>query len=399
MPGQAMNARPPDDGAAMERRSQLADAARIDQAAQRFKALSLAEQMALARRLCETRQQDYTRMIGSAVAMHAGFKRRCAEDGHEYIHRQACVVFVVRGKWSATGQAPDEAQRVPAHLLTTWVNPVGEAVLVAVPTDVQAQERFGNIEAQAASGIEVFSQIGKDFGVATCLVKCGALHYVLAPLHVMSPGSAAPAGATEMRPAPSATEATQSTQPALVSTAHGGRLADSAEASFDVQWAKVNNLPRLRSMLAPQAWSSDMPWVDGPAALHQLIEEGAMLFILLPDNHPKSMQIRGPAEVRLSHDESSFDINYLVNGIKRRLPHLAMEFQLEAGRSTMAGDSGSPVVAVLIDGSLSLVGMHIAGNPDFGTSYVMPAWRLMSASFHVAMSASMPGANFRLVTV
>lgn len=41
-----MRTRPPDEGAAMERRSQQADAVDIDQAARRFKVRSLAEQMA-----------------------------------------------------------------------------------------------------------------------------------------------------------------------------------------------------------------------------------------------------------------------------------------------------------------------------------------------------------------
>ena len=389
-----MSERPlPLAGAAMEGRSQQTDAQQLAAARRRFRGLDLADQMAVARRICDTRQQDYTRLISSALAMHPGLKRRRSPDGGEAIHREACVVFVVRDKWQ-TDSTADNPQAVPKFLLSTWVTPAGKAVTVAVPTDVQSHARFGRIAAQSASGVDVYSPAARDFGVLTCLLQCGNALYAIAPLHVMTPGGAAPLDKTALRPAPSVPGTGQA---ALVTTDFGGRLSATAPGCFDLQWARVNKTAALRTALAPQAWSQHVPWVPNPATLHQWVGQNVSMFILLPDNHPGVPVARGPARVALSQDESSFDVEYAVAGGVRAMPHFAIEFQLEQGRSTAKGDSGSAVVALLDDGSISLIGMHIAGSTDDGTSYVVPAWRLMSPSYHLTMQARIPGPKFSLV--
>lgn len=76
------------------------------------------------------------------------------------------------------------------------------------------------------------------------------------------------------------------------------------------------------------------------------------------------------------------------------LPPLTMASQLAAKRMTDGGDSVSLDVAMRGVQGISLVGMHIAGNLKFGSSYLLASWRLLSASFNFAMQARIPGPDF-----
>jgi len=381
-------------GAALERRSRTLEAAQLAEAQARFAALPLAGQMAVARRVCATRQHDFARILGEVLALRPGLRRRRDAQGQEFIHREACVVFIVRRKRGAADDL-DPAQRIPEFLLSSVAGPGGEARLVALPTDVQAQDRFTRIQAQAASGFTVQGPAGQEFGVAACVVESGSARYALAPLHVMTPQSAAPmAGLALRQPLLAAGSAAP-----LQSTAHGGRLVDDAQLCFDVQWAKVKQLAAVKKALGPQRWSASQPWQRGPDSLLQHIEAGRPMFLLLPDNHPQMATPRGPVELVLSQEESVIDIDYLIAGQLRALPQRVMELQLPPGQGSLPGDSGSPVVLALGAEGLSLVGMHVAGSTQDGTSYVIPAWRLLDPAYHADMQASTPGASWRLMNL
>jgi hypothetical protein len=45
----------------------------------------------------------------------------------------------------------------------------------------------------------------------------------------------------------------------------------------------------------------------------------------------------------------------------------------------------------------SLVGMHIAGNPDIGVSFVIPAWKLLAADTYLEVGSRVPAGSWQLM--
>ena len=108
------------------------------------------------------------------------------------------------------------------------------------------------------------------------------------------------------------------------------------------------------------------------------------------------MTTRNEASVWLSRHWRSVPICFHfaytvhVNGKKatRRVSHWQLlKFKIAAQRSTLPGDSGSPVVTWNSDGTCTLVGMHIAGTKGVSASYAIPSWQLFAASNYLGLTA------------
>ncbi len=110
----------------------------LAEAIARFEAIDdLAEQMSLAREVARTRQAELTLAYRNVVTVASGFRTRVVESSEKLV-RSAAVVFVVRRKWRTRRAGP---QRLPSHLMT-YRQHGSERELVAVPTDVQPEQRY-----------------------------------------------------------------------------------------------------------------------------------------------------------------------------------------------------------------------------------------------------------------
>lgn len=373
----------------------------MDAAIERFQSHpDMALRLSLARELAQTRCHEFTLAYRNVVAVVAGWRRKRAFGGApQPLLREPCVVLVVKKKWK-TGEAPTDArQTLPRHLLV-GAEVAGVRHLFAVPTDVQLAKTFLDGRAYGSSAVRVDDPARPDFGTLTCAVHLTRADagppetMVLSAMHVFTPFAEVQAGPSttpaKVRPAP------HPDNPAIGSTTMlRGRLAwsDPGSAdhnfSFDAQLAAVGQVPWLRQQLVDMPLSAAAPWVDGPETLDRLNAQGCNFLLHAADNHPD----HGPVQIGLTHlttDLSAIPLEYTLraSGIGQSADPLAplatvviyhwelLQFDVAGPDAPQPGDSGAPVLARLPDGSLTLVGMFVAGTPEFRKAYVLPAWQL-----------------------
>jgi hypothetical protein len=311
------------------------------------------------------------------------------------------VVFRVRRKLSLAQLARQPAQQLPADLLTpAWVG--GRWQAVAVPTDVQVLSRVLGARAQSVAGVRADHPDGRfALGVLAWPVTIGARRYALAPIHVLSPlpnldGVGRRAGAQ----AAQRTVAGQPMGAALVqATAHGGRLAAGGAPSFDVQLASLLPSGSVGSLFGGLRLSASQPWIRKAADLDVLLASGSSLEIHPPGNNNRRPQGSVlPLQAERSLDVHPMPLGYDFDSPPRRdIFHEVMELQVRFGECTYAGDSGCPVLLRHADDTLTLVGMHIAGDTARGLSYVVPVWHLLDPQRYGAVNGSVPAGAIKPV--
>lgn len=354
----------------------------LGRAVERFERIGLAEQMNLAREIARTRQSELTLAYDNVVTVASGFKTRQV-DGSESLTRTPAVVFVVRRKWRTDRSA---LQRIPSHLLT-YRGGEGARELVAVPTDVQPEQRYSRAKPCGPCGVFVDDGIASKSGALACLVELRSQGerqlLAMSALHVLSISVDAGAGST---PGAGITRRTSASMPdgtprMARASAIGGRFVGSG-MSFDVQLAELADREGAIGMLADLPLAADEPFVADLGRLHRLVEDNAPIEILVPTNHPSFIGRAERPRMAASYTgpmESGFAIDYMVraDGVFAEMPlHHAELIRLQplGGQAVLGGDSGCAVVCWLDDERCTLLGMLIAGDDE--SAYAIPAWRL-----------------------
>lgn len=348
--------------------------------------------MSLAREIVTTRAAELTLAYRNVVAVMAGYKARGDAQGREVLMPQACVIFVVRRKWSASQPSnaragADVDQCLPSRLLTWGPVPDQPArrALYAVPTDVQKAHRFAGAKAQSASCVVMHDAQFPLPGTLTCGVRINGAAtspLALSAMHVLSPAppQPTPVGQTPFSD-PSGGSAVRG-----LSTPWGGHLDRASRTAFDAQLARIGDAGWLNAAFSGWALSAPLPFVSAPDLFDTLAHD-RMFRILVPDNHPQIGQARAPVLAQFnSHAGPAFTITYefrTPHGLTRVALHHAQLLLLTiAPDSTppIAGDSGSAVLCLGIDGKPTLAGMYIARGPNDAAgarqAYVLPAWQL-----------------------
>lgn len=383
-----------------ESASAQVDSRLMDGARRRWAALPSARQMQLARSLAECRRAEFTRAVRQVVAVAAGLKRCNDNDGVEHLHNQPCVVFIVRRKIPLVRLAGRRGQALPAELLTpVWID--GQDRPVAVPTDVQAQDRFLGGRAQAVTAVRTESADGRwSLGVMAWALTAGAKRYAVAPIHVLSPlpaldGVGRRKGSMSRDPSSGSIG-----QSALVQSADlGGRLVAGAELSFDVQLAEITDAPGFSSLFGGLRLSAARPWVRSESELDTLLADGRSLEIHAPLNNTRRKPSDGqpPLSAARSMSEQEMRLIYdFSDGSRRDIAHRVLELQVRFGNRTLPGDSGCAVLLSNDNDDPTLVGMHIAGNSSRRVSFMIPAWRLLSAQSYAEVQGVLPSAPLKL---
>lgn len=386
----------------LEHHAAAQDANEWEAARRRWQSLSFGRQLQLAQVLAAARRQEYVQRYREVLQLGAGLKRRRDAQGQEYLHREVCLIFIVRRKLATSARGMSAAQQLPREMpAPAWV--AGRDQLVVVPCDVQPQERVLGGRAQVAGAVASDDGTGhRDNGSLACAVRAGSRTYAISAIHVFSPqpldGGPLRAAVALRRYAASGT----AIEPQVMarSAALGGRLARWPVRSFDVQLAEVVDGVRLKAALAGFVLSRQRPWVRNIVELGDRVADGRLLELLVPANHP----VRGTNGVvslsaALDMTDEDHVLDYHFADGDGQVLHQALKLQLRFGEATLPGDSGSPVI-VRNDGgeAPSFVGMHIAGNAAQGLSFVIPAWRLFAADSYLAVNGGLPAGALRLVT-
>lgn len=348
-------------------------------------------QTCLAQELCDTRSVDMTPAYKNLVWMVPGF-RQVTRQEHSHLTRQVCVLFVVRGKGSVAEGGP---QMLPKALMV-YAEHGGTRKVFAVPTDVQDASAFAGATAHTDSGVWVSRSPWPDApGSFTCLVKLTSsdaepLTCVLSAQHVLTPFADADSLQMDSQRSmlPRASNGDPLDSPSLATTLPYGGVLRSDELkdrpSFDVQLAQAS--AQLFDRIALRRFHPTQPWVRDIKELMALNANGANAFQLLtPDNHPVP---RGAIPLSLSvmpTDSTIVSIKYTLSRNGRAVSCAVLQVGLivlktNGSKIPSGGDSGSPIVARHSDGSMTLVGMHIAGN-DLGSSWAIPAWQIFNLDF------------------
>ena len=363
--------------------------------------------MRLAREIAETRGPELCRAHGNLVMLAAGYKRTHSPEtgAHTQMHKQACVIFVVRRKWSA-GHAPKHARAVPTHLFA-YTTLDSKRVMCAVPTDVVPADGYHTGRAQAASGVfAIMPGYYAQFGNATCavlLTRPGfqSETFMLCCQHVLSPElqfeedpplkNIAVYNLAAMRAAESLERLRAGVVPAGLqsmgsSVAYGGRMRLSPRSSFDAQLARIDPRAGLRRALNGLRLSPTTPAVENQDAFDALHGSNNFEILVSPENPlAEAWQVgnRDPIRAEFSGYLGLADeLEYEQPRDTVHICHfLLIELRILDAQRTYRGDSGSPVVMQAGDGRHTLVGMHIAGGERDGEyySFVLPAWQLFDA--------------------
>lgn len=343
----------------------------------------------LATEIALTRGPELTLAYRNVISVQAGFRKQ-KRNGRRRVRGEPCVVFIVKTKRQL---APDNPQCLPRWLLTysQWN---GERRLFAVGTDVQAASEFSHVRAHAASGVWAHNApYPPANGSFACLVRLDTTSRsdlcLLSALHVFTPfpdgESLQVTGGLDVLPLGAA--GTQEAAPLLsVTLPVGGVLrSDQREErpSFDVQLALVDPAAGIGSRVALRRFHPQRPFVRSMQEL--LLLDKSKWFHLLPPANNVNGPGRGPLRMTLAtFPPRALPIAYQFAGkpyvVERDVYHeelLGFEC-MDAVARPIPGDSGSPVVARWSDGTMTLVGMHIAGD-DSCQSWAIPAWRLMDA--------------------
>ena len=375
------------------------DSRMMDEARARWAALPGARQMQLARSLAECRRAEFTRAVRQVVAVAAGLKRSNDSDGVEHLHNQPCVVFVVRRKVPLAKLAGRSGQELPTELLTpVWID--GEDRPVAVPTDVQAQNRFLGGRAQAVTAVHTESADGRfSVGAMTWAMTVGPKRFAVAPIHVLSPlpaldGVGRRAGALSRVPP------AEGGQPTLVTSAgFGGRIVAGSQLSFDVQLAEITNASGFSNLFGGLRLSATRPFVRSESELDSLLADGRSLEIYAPMNNSRRRPSDGqpPLSAVRSMGDQTMRLTYdFSDGSRRYIAHRVIELQVRFGDRTLPGDSGCVVLLPNEDDDPTLVGMHIAGNSARRVSFMIPAWRILSAQSYAEVQGILPSGPLKL---
>lgn len=376
----------------------------MPQARRRWQELDFAQQFAIAELVASSRRADCTRSYRSVVQVAAGLRRRNSAQGREYLHREVCVVFIVRRKLSEGRLARRPQQRLPIELLSPACVD-GRPCLVAVPTDVQRQERVIDGRALGASAICASLPGGatEHGSVACALATAGGASHALAPMHVLSPLPTD--GGQGITPGVSITRVVRSTPPfddqdVLVGSAFGGRVARAPVRSFDAQFAEIVDRSRLAAAMKGLRLSATRPFVRDMHDLATRLADGRTMGIHVPSNHLRRRKDQTPPLAAvLSLGEIDFTLDYDFRDGPGPVLHQALELQVLFGDATMSGDSGSPVLVGNDGGEApSLVGMLIAGNPTRRVAFVIPAWRLLAAESYAVVGGSTPPGQWQLMS-
>lgn len=376
-------------------REQHPDLAR---AVARFDALTdVALRMALAREVVSARSAELTLAYRNVVAVVAGYKARRDGHGAEYLMPEPCVVFVVRRKWTAAQTAATRAgsggtaQHLPDRLLTWGPAPGGPAqrVLYAVPTDVQASERFAGAHVQSASCIRLHNAQFPLPGTLTCGMQVqgsATPPLALSAMHVLSPvpPQSTPVDQTTFSDARDG-PATRGT-----ATAWGGHLDRGNGTAFDAQLARVGDAAWFNAAFAGWKLSPAMPYVSAPDVFDTLARDRSFR-ILVADNHPDIGSARALVAAQFTaYVGPAFTIAYefwVAGGLSRvalRHAELLLLTVDPASEPPISGDSGSAVLCTGLDGQTTLAGMYIAcGKNDAAgirQAYLLPAWQLFDPS-------------------
>lgn len=376
-------------------------ALRKAEAAVRFDALPQAAQMALARKIVQTRARELVLAYDGVTMVTAGFRLRRDGDSTPFVYSQPCVILGVERKWAddgGTGEA--ESHRIPRRLLAygAWR---GKRVLYAVQTDVQPQHWFHGGVARAASAVRVQSDDPQYTGNGTiACVACvrmtgGTTGFGLSALHVLSP-------APELDlPAPAAGAPFHLVGCGIeggTSAGWGGRLCKAAP-SFDAQLADLGDGAWLGTAFAGLSLSPSRAHLRSREEFDALAAQRRFL-ILAPGNHANyAAAPRDPMVAQFpSYVPCDVPIGYKVRAggvftvMPIRHPELLMLEVMADSPAPEPGDSGSAVITWRTDGTMTVAGMFIAskdGN-EARTVFVLPSWQLFNIG---NWSALPPGTN------
>jgi hypothetical protein len=353
-------------------------------------------QMSLVRELVKTRAAELTLAYQSVVMVAAGHKKQSDALGRQKLTRKACVVFVVRNKWDKSLETLAKRQLIPARLLT-YATLAERRVLCAVPTDVQHESDFYGILPQSQRAVFPADK-SLEFGTITCVVRLRESSHVLSCRHVLSPvpevATSAVTSGTGFAQLLSADYPPGGARIGA-SESFAGPLLETPSISFDAQLGSIaeSARPLLRTLMQEMPLSLQEPFLATPERFDEL-RASRGFEILVPDNHPDAgMKLRPTYAASFDiHLDAGFHFSYRVriNGkdTTRRVSHWELlKFKIAAQRSTLPGDSGSPVVTWNPDGSCTLVAMHIAGAKGASVSYAIPSWQLFAASNYLGLSA------------
>lgn len=382
-----------------EAHSAQADLQLLEEARTRWGALRPEHQMGLARCLADCRRAEFTRRHREVVAVTAGLKRSGDAAGQELMHRQPCMVFVVRRKLTPQQLARQPDQLLPVEILTTaWVD--GHEQAVAVPTDVQNQKRLLGGRAQADTAVAVGAQSARG-SLMWGLKPNGGNAMVVAPIHVLSPRPALDGVGLRPGELVQALDTTGSIPigaVALRGTRFGGRIVPDSTRSFDVQLADVLDAQRVRSAFGALRLSTRLPWIRSEAELDQLLAAGRALEIHVPGNNPRRKNPgQSPLLAERSLVEQDLRLEYDFADGRRNILHRVLELQVRFGQSTLRGDSGCPVLLPNDADDPTFVGMHIAGNEAASTSFIVPAWRILGPGAYEEVAGNMPPGPWQLL--
>jgi hypothetical protein len=372
----------------------------LEPARRRWAALTAAEQMELAGSVAQCRRGEFTRHFRQVVSVAAGLKRRNDEAGLEYLHNEACVVFIVRRKLSAAQLNGSPTQQLPKELLTP-VRIEGRLQPVAVPTDVQSQQRLLGARAQALSAVRV-EDANAGFwsrGSLSWVLQVGTARYAMAPIHVLTPRP--DNNSVGRRPDGLAIPTVGPGSAALArGKDFGGRITSGPGNSLDIQLAAIESPAAFRQLFGALQLSAARPWVKSEHELDTRLAEGAQLEIHAPrNNEHRDSSVTLPLSAERSLKEHAVQLQYdFRDGSSRFITHNALELQVRFGDCTFPGDSGCPVLLVNDNDFPSFAGMHIAGNTVAGTSYVIPAWRIVDRDCYAAAGGSLPAGDLKIPT-
>lgn len=361
--------------------------------------------LGLAREIALTRGPELTLAYRNVVMVQPGF-RRTGPD--QTLTREPCVVFIVRHKWRGNITKARATQVLPEWLVS-FAEIGGQRLPFALRTDVQHEAGFSGARARGTASVWLRPP-GLDWeqGSAACAVRLdsddGSQLCLLSAQHVFSPAADVDLlqvqGGLQARPLNAAGK--PQPQPLVATSLPWGGLLrgdeDPLHPSFDVQLARIDDRSAARKVLGGRRLNAAEPWVTTLERLWALGAAGDFHLLVPADNGPPFG--RGPLAAQL---DAPFTLPFAMRYRVRRGGKLQWVWvyhdelvRLETAADPLArgGDSGSAVVVLHADGSVTLVGLYIGGQAR--AAYVIPAWQLFTRD---RWEQFPPGATFTPVSL
>ena len=358
-------------------------------------------QFELVDEVAQDRGPELTLAYRNVIMLAAGFRRRTTRNGRPLRTREPCVVFVVETKWADEQNHEGDLQKIPRYLLA-HATVDGVRVRCAVPTDVQPQASFQDVQTRGNAILMVGSGPDATTGTAGCAVEIGpgpepmklllSAHHVFSLLPDVSAGTPRPG----LSIAPFVAGGVPPGSPAFAtSSGWGGAMRADGQPSFDAQFATVMDWSAARAALAGLRLAPDFAYAGSPAQAMALGQTNNFE-ILAPLNNP---ELHGASRkpIRLMFDtvlldSYGFDCDVRENGelVKRHLTFerlIRMKLLASAG-ALLGGDSGAAVVAPRADGTHTLMGIFIASGDEY--AYAIPAWQLFNPSYYARLPGDGP---------